>query len=77
MHLNVKGPKVITGADIVTDSRIEIINPEQVICTVTTDREVNMEFITDTGEGFITSEEIDKNWLGSRFYGSRCYIYTN
>lgn len=60
MHLNVKGPKVITGADIVTDSRIEIINPEQVICTVTTDREVNMEFITDTGEGFITSEEIDK-----------------
>lgn len=60
MSLTVKGPKVITGADIVTDSEIEIINPEQVICEITTDREVSMEFITDTGEGFITSEEIDK-----------------
>mgnify|MGYP003390571100 len=61
MSLTVKGPKVITGADIVTDSKIEIVNPEQVICTVTTDREVSMEFITDTGEGFITSEEIDRD----------------
>ena len=61
MSLTVKGPKVITGADIVTDSKIEIVNPEQVICTVTTDREVSMEFITDTGEGFFTSEEIDSD----------------
>lgn len=60
MNLTVKGPKVITGADIVTDLGVEIINPEQIICTITTDREVSMEFITDTGEGFVTSEEIDK-----------------
>lgn len=61
MNLNVKGPKIVTGADITTDSNVEIINPEQVICTITTDREVSMEFITDTGEGFVTSEEIDKS----------------
>ena len=44
MTLSVKGPKVITAADIIPDAEIKIVNPEQVICTVTTDREVNMEF---------------------------------
>ena len=60
MSLSVKGPKVITAADIIPDVGLEIINPEQLICTVTTDREVNIEFLVDTGEGFVVSEEIDK-----------------
>ncbi len=60
MSLSVKGPKVITAADIIPDAGLEIINPEQLICTVTTDREVNIEFLVDTGEGFVVSEEIDK-----------------
>ncbi len=63
MNLTVKGPKVVTGADIMPDADIEVINPDQVICTITTDREVNMEFITDTGEGFVVSDDIDtKDW---------------
>jgi DNA-directed RNA polymerase subunit alpha len=63
LNLSVKGPKVVTGADITPDSDIQIVNPEQVICTVTTDREVDIEFITDTGEGFVVSDEIDtKDW---------------
>jgi DNA-directed RNA polymerase subunit alpha len=60
MNLTVKGPKVVTGADINPDFDIEVINPDQVICTITTDREVTMEFITDTGEGFVVSDDIDK-----------------
>jgi DNA-directed RNA polymerase subunit alpha len=60
MNLTVKGPKVVTGADINPDLDIEVINPDQVICTITTDREVSMEFITDTGEGFVVSDDIDK-----------------
>jgi DNA-directed RNA polymerase subunit alpha len=60
MTLSVKGPKEITAADIVPDSEIEIVNPEQVICTVTTDREVDMEFLVDTGEGFVVTEDIEK-----------------
>jgi len=63
MNLRIKGPKVVTGADILPNSDIQVINPEQIICTVTTDREVEMEFITDTGEGFVVSDEIDtKDW---------------
>lgn len=60
MTLSIKGPKVVKAADIVADIGLEIVNPEQVICTVTTDRTLDMEFIVDTGEGFVVSEEIDK-----------------
>ena len=63
MTLSVKGPKVVTAADIIADIGVEIINPDQVICTVTTDRTLDMEFLVDTGEGFVVSEEIDrKDW---------------
>ncbi|VWL85304.1 DNA-directed RNA polymerase subunit alpha [Oceanivirga miroungae] len=59
MSLSVKGPKVVTAADITKELGINIINPEQVIATVTTDREFNMEFLVDSGEGFVVSDEID------------------
>lgn len=60
MTLSVKGPKVVTAADIIPDIGLEIVNPEQVICTLTTDREIDMEFIVDTGEGFVVAEDIEK-----------------
>ena len=59
MLLSVKGPKVITAADIKVEAGIKIINPGQVIATVTTDKEINMEFLVDSGEGFVVSDEID------------------
>ncbi|WP_068269063.1 DNA-directed RNA polymerase subunit alpha [Caviibacter abscessus] len=61
MSLSVKGPKVITAADITPELGINIINPDQVIATVTTDREINMEFLVDSGEGFVVSDEINKD----------------
>ncbi|MGF6906056.1 DNA-directed RNA polymerase subunit alpha [Fusobacterium sp. PH5-44] len=60
MTLSVKGPKVVTAADIIPDIGIEIVNPEQIICTITSDREIDMEFLVDSGEGFVVSDEIDK-----------------
>ncbi len=60
MSLSVKGPKVVTAADIKADMGINIINPDQVIATITTDRELTMEFLVDSGEGFVVSDEISK-----------------
>ncbi|WP_067139648.1 DNA-directed RNA polymerase subunit alpha [Oceanivirga salmonicida] len=60
MSLSVKGPKVVTAADIKAEMGINIINPDQVIATVTTDRELIMEFLVDSGEGFVVSDEISK-----------------
>lgn len=60
MTLSVKGPKVVTAADIIPDIGLEIVNPDQIICTINTDKEIDMEFIVDTGEGFVVAEEIEK-----------------
>ncbi|OQY41644.1 MAG: DNA-directed RNA polymerase subunit alpha [Fusobacteriia bacterium 4572_74] len=59
MTLSIEGPRVVTAADIIPDAGIEVINPDHVICTVTTDRQVDMEFIVDTGEGYVVADEID------------------
>ncbi|MBR8823525.1 DNA-directed RNA polymerase subunit alpha [Fusobacterium necrophorum] len=64
MTLSVKGPKVVTAADIIPDIGLEIINPEQKICTITTDRSLDIEFLVGTGEGFVVSEEIERDgWV--------------
>lgn len=60
MTLSVKGPKVVKASDIIPDAGLEIVNPDQIICTITTERELDIEFLVDTGEGFVVSEEIDK-----------------
>lgn len=60
MTLSARGPKVVTAADIIPDVGLEIVNPDQIICTLTTDRELDMEFLVDTGEGFVVSEDIEK-----------------
>lgn len=63
MTLSVKGPREVRASDIIPDAGLEIVNPDQLICTITTDREVNIEFIVGTGEGFVVSEDIDrKGW---------------
>ena len=59
MSLSVKGPAVITAADIKMEPGLKIINPDQVIMTVTVDKEINMEFLVDSGEGFVISDEIN------------------
>ena len=61
MKLSVKGPKVVTAGDIAPELGITIINPDQVIATVTTERDLNMEFIVGSGEGFVVSDEINKD----------------
>lgn len=63
MTLSVKGPREVKASDIIPDAGLEIVNPDQLICTITTDREVDIEFLVGTGEGFVVSEEIDrKGW---------------
>lgn len=59
MHLTVKGPAVVKASDIVPDMGVKVINPDQVIATITTDREINIEFLIDSGEGFVVSDEIN------------------
>lgn len=55
--LNESGEKVVTAKDIVTDESIEVINPNQHIATLTSDKsKLNIEMEIGRGRGFVPAE---------------------
>tara|TARA_R110002049_G_scaffold2750_2_gene21707 strand:- start:582310 stop:583305 length:996 start_codon:yes stop_codon:yes gene_type:complete len=48
---------VITGADVQTDSDVEIINKDHVIATLTDDTPFMMEMVVENGRGYVPSTE--------------------
>ena len=67
-HLSVKEERVVTAADIVTDPDVEIINPDQVIATLSKGGKLDMEFIIANGRGYVPAGEnkkfIEKEKIG-------------
>jgi len=53
-------PGVVTGADILTDESVEIINPDHVICTMTDQVNFQMEMVVENGRGYVPTEEMTK-----------------
>lgn len=47
----------VTASDIQGDANIEIINPEQVICTLDTERRFLAELEIKTGRGYVSGED--------------------
>lgn len=60
LHLNVNEERVVTAKDIEADSDIEIVNPNQVIATLSKGGKINMEFIVSNGRGYVPSNENKK-----------------
>ena len=53
IFLNVKGQKIVTGADVVSkDGRIEILNPEQHIATLSKNAKLNITMKVKSGKGY-------------------------
>jgi len=48
---------VITGADVQTDSDVEVINKDLVIATLTEDTPFMMEMVVENGRGYVPSTE--------------------
>ncbi len=67
------GPAVITAADIEADAEIEILNPEQYICTVDSDGVIDMELTIGRGRGYKGAEN---NKTGEIGYIAIDSIYT-
>ena len=62
VSLRVKGVKTVTGKDIESGSQIKILNPEQVIATLTDSKsELNMEITIERGIGYRTRENLQKD----------------
>ncbi len=61
LHLNVKGPCIVTAGMIKEVGGIQIINPDHVICTLSADSELEIEFLCEVGKGYVPimrSEEL-------------------
>jgi DNA-directed RNA polymerase subunit alpha len=60
LHISKKGPGEVTAADIEANSNAEIMNPELVIATLTSNKPFEMDLIVGRGRGFKPVEEKDK-----------------
>jgi len=56
VSINVKGPKTITGADVESDSSIEVLNKDHYIATVDSGSSLEMEMFVKKGKGYVPSE---------------------
>ncbi|MDA8133833.1 MAG: DNA-directed RNA polymerase subunit alpha [Desulfobacteraceae bacterium] len=63
LTLNAKGECEVTGADIVSpDGRVEVLNPEQHIATLSKKGVLNMTMVVKTGKGYaLSSSNKDDN----------------
>jgi DNA-directed RNA polymerase subunit alpha len=59
--IRVKGEKTMTGGDLELPGQVEILNPEQTICTLTGKNSVlNMEFRLEKGLGYVPKEMLQR-----------------
>ena len=60
ISLDVKGPKVVTAADLKLPGQVEILNPEQKICEITGKATLEMELKAERGLGYVAKESHQK-----------------
>ncbi len=64
IRIEKQGPCVVTAADIQSSlDTVEIMNPEQVICTLTGETTFSAEMIVEWGKGYQPAEQQDKDKL--------------
>jgi len=51
-----KGAGVITAGDIITDSHVEILNPDHYIATCAKDADVEMDMVVALGKGYVPAD---------------------
>ncbi|MCX8027914.1 MAG: DNA-directed RNA polymerase subunit alpha [Thermodesulfovibrionales bacterium] len=59
LTINVKGHKVVTGADIATNGSVEVLNRDQYIATVDVDASLEMEIFVKKGRGYVPAEQFE------------------
>lgn len=57
ISLDVKGPCVVKAGDFQTGGRVEVLNPEQVIATVSEEGKIKLEAEVEMGKGFVLAED--------------------
>jgi DNA-directed RNA polymerase subunit alpha len=57
VRVRVSGPADVSAGDIIADETIEILNPEQHICTVAEGGKLDMEMVVREGVGYVPAEK--------------------
>ncbi|MBI5469737.1 DNA-directed RNA polymerase subunit alpha [Candidatus Kaiserbacteria bacterium] len=58
--LDVKGPKIVTAADLKLPGQVEVLNPEAKICEITAKASFEMELKAERGLGYVAKEAHQK-----------------
>jgi DNA-directed RNA polymerase subunit alpha len=58
-----KGPGEVTAGDITPSAYVEVMNPDQMICTLTGDTEFSAELTVAWGKGYLPAEQQEKENL--------------
>lgn len=61
LRVSKQGPGPVTAADIQLSDNIEILNPEQHICTIGSNGKFNAELMISYGRGFVAGDEQRKD----------------
>lgn len=56
IRIKSSGDSVVRAGDIITDSTVEVLNPDQHIATVSRDSKFECELNVSTGKGYVSSE---------------------
>ncbi len=68
LELIVKGEKIVTAKDFKKNSQVKIVNPEQVIATITDkNTEFQMKVLVNSGRGYVPVENREKEKLDIGF----------
>jgi len=63
VYIKKTGEGPVTAGDITGDTMVEILTPDQHICTITDPKkELNMEFVVQRGIGYVPAEELVKDF---------------
>lgn len=57
VEIDVEGPAVVTAADLKVDADVEILNPDQYICTIAEGGHLHMRIAIKNGRGYIPASE--------------------
>ena len=58
--ISVDGPKVVTGGDFSVPAEFELVNPDQVICTLGEGAHLTMKMRIGVGRGYVSGEENER-----------------
>lgn len=61
VEIDVEGPAVVTAADLKVDADVEILNPDQYICTIAEGGHLHMSIAIKNGRGYIPASENKSN----------------